>query len=326
MTHVLMFDSDCAACSRAARAVARMGIADLEVRGLSDPAVLAALSEAGLQAPDGPALLSGEGAEARLATGWAMRRRLARLLGWQRAMQVTRLVAIEGRAHASKARLVSRRRVLGTGLAVAAGAVSSALLPELASAAGPQTSTALKAATNAETQRALSSAAVKRAVTTWGPVTAAGVANDGTSSVMVFDFTNAHDLTLVVDNSATASSSGRQALAIRQDASGAGSLHFFSPDGTALGSVSVASGRVVTAAAPAAAVGGVAPAAVPTIHIPTAKIRCFLHCLGAHLQASCILTCHTCATTPNPFSRIVACAHCVVCAGPSAIRCAEHCF
>jgi hypothetical protein len=312
MTHVLVFDSDCAACSRAARAVAEMGITGLEVRGLSDPAVVALLQEAGLERPNGPALVSGEGATARLATGWGMRRGLARLLGWRRAAHVVRLVSIEARAHATRSGSVSRRRVLGAGLAVAAGTVTSALLPEAASAAAPQTTTGLAPANEAETQRALGSAAVKTARTTWGPLQAAGVTSDGTTSVLVFEFTNQPGLALLVDN--TAASGSRTALAVRQDTARA-ALEFFGADGTALGSVSLASGKVV-ATAPAA----------PSIHIPTAKIRCFLHCLGAHLKATCILTCHTCVTTPNPFSRIVACAHCIVCAGPEAIRCAQHCF
>jgi hypothetical protein len=313
MTHVLVFDSDCAACSGAARAVAEMGITGLEVRGLSDPAVAALLREAGLERPNGPALLSGEGATARLATGWAMRRGLARLVGWRRASLIARLVSIEARARAARSGSVSRRRVIGAGLAVAAGTVTSALLPEAASAAAPQASTGLVPASDAETQRALGSAAVQTARATWGALHAAGVASDGTTSVLVFEFTNQPGLALLVDSSTTAS--GRTALAVRQAAANGGALEFFGADGTALGSVSLASGKVV-ATAPAA----------PSINIPTAKIRCFLHCLGAHLQASCILTCHTCVTTPNPFSRIVACAHCIVCAGPSAIRCAEHCF
>jgi hypothetical protein len=313
MPHVLVFDSDCAACSRAAQAVARMGIAGLEVRGLSDPEVVARLGEAGLEPPKGPALLSGEGAQARLATGWAMRRGLARLMGWRRATAVARLISVERRARAERARSLSRRRVIGAGLAVAAGAVTSALLPEAAAAASPQAPAGLVPASDAETRRALGSAAVQAAVGTWGPAHPAGVTSDGTTSVLVFGFAGAQDVALLVDNTAGASAD-RMALAIRSHAANGGTLEFLSPDGTALGSVTVVAGKVVTT-----------PAA-PTIHIPTAKIRCFLHCLGAHLTAQCILTCHTCVTTPNPFSRIVACAHCVLCAGPEAIRCAVHCL
>jgi hypothetical protein len=321
MAHVLMFDSECAACSRAARAVAQMGIEGLEVRGLSDPAVLAQLRQAGLEPPAGPALLSGDGAETRLVTGWAMRKGLARLLGWRRASRVVHLVSIEGRARAARARSVSRRSVLGAGLAVAAGAVTSVLLPESAAAASPQAPSGLAPASSAEAQRALGSTTVQTAINTWGPVHPAGVVNDGTTSVLVLGFTNVPDLALLVDNSAAATSA-RTVLAIKKDPLAAGALQFFAADGTALGSVSVVAGRVVATEPRAAAAG----TAVPTIHIPTAKIRCFIHCLGAHLQAQCILTCHTCVTTPNPFSRIVACAHCIVCAGPSAIRCAHHCF
>jgi hypothetical protein len=145
--------------------------------------------------------------------------------------------------------------------------------------------------------------------------------DDGTTSVLVLGFTNAPDLALLVDNSATATNTGRTTLAVKKDTANGGALEFFAADGAALGSVSVKAGRVVATQAPAATV-----TAVPAIHIPTAKIRCFIHCLGAHLSAQCILTCHTCVTTPNPFSRIVACANCIVCAGPEAIRCAHHCF
>lgn len=313
MPHVLVFDSDCAACSRAARAVARMGVADLEVRGLSDPEVVARLGRAGLEPPEGPALLSGDGAQARLATGWAMRRGLARLMGWRRAAAVVRLISIERRARLERARSLSRRRVLGAGLAVAAGAVTSALLPEMAAAAAPQGAAGLVPASDVEAGRALSSTAVQTAVRTWGAAHPAGVTSDGTTSVLVFGFAGAQDVALLVDNTAGAGA-GRMAVAVRSHAANGGTLEFLMPDGTALGSVTVAAGKVVTT-----------PAA-PSIHIPTAKIRCFIHCLGAHITAQCVLTCHTCVTTPNPFSRIVACANCLVCAGPEAIRCALHCL
>ncbi|TMC08456.1 MAG: hypothetical protein E6J41_13440 [Chloroflexi bacterium] len=321
MTHVLVFDSSCAACSRAARAVAEMGIAGLEVRGLSDPDVLGRLREAGLEPPDRPALLSGDGTEARLATGWTMRRRLAGLVGWRRARLIVRLVSIETRARTERSGSVSRRRVIGAGVAMAAGAVASGLLPEAAAAAASPATGRLVPASNAEASRALGSTAVQAAVRTWGAAQPVGVTSDGTTSVLVLGFANAPDVALLVDNA-----DGKTALAVRKDPRG-GALQFFGVDGTAFGTVSVKGGKVVaTQASGASAAASSAGAAVPAVHIPTAKIRCFIHCLGAHLQASCILTCHTCVTTPNPFSRVVACAHCLVCAGPEAIRCARHCF
>ena len=322
MAHVLMFDSECAACSRAAQAVAGMGIAGLEVRGLSDPAVLALLRQAGLEQPAGPALLSGDGAQARLATGWAMRRQLARLVGWKRASRIARLVSIEGRARASRAPSMSRRRALGAGLSLAAGAAGAVLLPGSASAATPSPTSGTVPATDAEAQRALGSTAVQNAIRTWGPAQPAGVVSDGTDSVLVLSFANAPEVALLVDNSAGATAAGRKAVAVKKDMAN-GALNFFGTDGTAFGAVSVRSGKVVVTEAPAAAASAVP--AIPT-GIPTGQIRCFIHCLGAHLTAQCILTCHTCVTTWNPWSRAISCLHCLVCAGPEAIRCARHCF
>jgi predicted DCC family thiol-disulfide oxidoreductase YuxK len=317
MRHVLVFDGDCAACSRAAQAVARMDIAGLEVRSWSDPAVLALLREAGLEEPDGPALLSGEGAQAQLATGWAMRRQLARLMGWRRATRIVRLVSIEGRARvarAARAGAISRRGVLGTGLAAAAGALGSLLLPDVASAATSPSPAGVTPASDAELQTALASASVQRAIGTWGPATAAGVVHDGKTSVLVLAFTNTPEVALLVDNAAGLPPGSRLAVAVQKDPAH-GTLSFFGTDGAPFGSLSVSSGRVVVHEAPA----------IPT-GIPTWRIRCFIACLGAHLSAQCILTCHTCVTTWNPWSRAISCFHCLVCAGPEAIRCARHCF
>jgi hypothetical protein len=313
MAHVLMFDSSCTACSRAAQEVARMGIVDLEVRGLSDPAMVAQLREAGLEQPDGPALLSGEGAQARLATGWAMRKELARLLGWRRATRIVRLVSIEGRARAARPGSVSRRRVLGTGLAAAAGALGSALLPDGALANTSQPASGLAAVRPAEASAALASSAVRTAVNTWGPAQAAGVATDPTDPVLIFTFANAPDVSLLVDNSAGATA-GRMAVAVRQDTAN-GTLSFFGTDGAPFGTLTVKAGSVIVTEAPA----------IPT-GIPTWRIRCFIACLGAHVSAQCALTCHTCVTTWNPWSRAISCAHCLICAGPEAVRCAKHCF
>jgi hypothetical protein len=318
MAHVLMFDSDCSACSKAAQAVARMGIAGLEVRGSSDPGVLTLLEQAGLELPDEPALLSGEGPQARLATGWAMRRELARLVGWRRAMGIVRLMSVEGRARVARAargRSLSRRGALGTGLAAAAGALGALLVPDLASAASSPAAAGLTSASDADVRRALGSASVQRAMNTWGSATAAGVVSDGTTSALVFTFAKAPDVALLVDNAAGVAPASRLAVALRKDHA-TGMLSFFGTDGAAFGSVSVQSGKVVVHEAPAA------PAGIPG----KGQIYCFIHCVGAHASATCILTCHTCVTTWNPWSRALSCAHCLQCAGPTAIKCAKHCL
>src|SRR5438105_15948335 len=65
MEHILLFDGDCAACSEAARAVARMGVPGLEVRPLTDSRVLARLRQVGLEQSWRPALLEDDGAQVR---------------------------------------------------------------------------------------------------------------------------------------------------------------------------------------------------------------------------------------------------------------------
>src|SRR2546423_13641871 len=112
VAYILLFEAQCAACSRAAQAVAGLGIKDLAVRGLSDPSIVAQLGQAGLEQPTRPALLIQEGTEARLVTGWAMRWTLVRLLGWRRAGRILGLISTEGFAHASRMGTVSRRGFL----------------------------------------------------------------------------------------------------------------------------------------------------------------------------------------------------------------------
>src|ERR1039457_535975 len=91
MRNIVLYAGSCPACSRVARLVTDASIAGLEARPFDDPQVSASLADAGLETPDRPALVVIGDTEALLLTGWAMRRRLAALVGWRRSGTIVRL-------------------------------------------------------------------------------------------------------------------------------------------------------------------------------------------------------------------------------------------
>src|SRR5262245_35320009 len=172
-----------------------------------------------------------------------MRRRLAQLVGWRRATCVVSLASIEARARATRAAgTVTRRRLLGAGLAATAGAVVSALVPGAASAANlmpdasavPQAPGRLIRPTRQQVRTAMASPAVKSAIRHWGPIKPAWVV-PGPPKVMMFTFDRVEGLWLSVDMSDVL-----RALASRPEPQ---AVHYFTAGGVELGSVGVAHGK-----------------------------------------------------------------------------------
>jgi hypothetical protein len=313
VSYTLLFEAQCAACSRAAQAVAGLGIRDLVVRGLSDPPIVAQLAQAGLEQPTRPALLIQEGTEVRLVTGWAMRWTLVRLLGWRRAGRILGLISTEGFAHAARMGTVSRRGFLGGGVATAAGALGSMLFPGSAlAAATPPPTRSLVPARPADLQAALSSTDVQTAISTWGSAEAAGAVHDATNPVIVFTFTGRPDVFLFVDNTPGVAASKRVAVALAANADG--SMSYVGPDGTPYATLVKQAGGVVVVEA-------------PTSKTPP-KVVCFYHCLKRHigsLSQACVNACGFCAASSGP-SRIAPCLQCFLCAGHLGPTCAIECF
>jgi len=311
MPYTLLFNGGCASCSKAAREIVEMSLPGLEVRALTDPAVLERIGQAGLEPPDRPALLIDDGDRLRIATGWAMRAALARLAGWNRADRIVRLVSIEHRARAaSRPGTITRRSALGRGLAALAAVVGSTLLPR--SVTNAAAADGVFGAANADVQRALGAQSVRDAIATWGPVlSTVKVVNQGTESVLAFGFTNHPDLALLVDNTAAATPANTAALGMTVITTGSGRIRLFDTSGQALVDVSVRSGNVV--------VTDVSTSRVPEF---IQDIERFLGCLGAHVSAGCVLNCIGCVTG-GFFTQLIDCPQCILCAGPAAIHCAR---
>ena len=104
---------------------ARPVVTGLEARPLEDPEVTGLLGHAGLETPDRPSLLVADSKGIEVLSGWAMRRRLAGVIGWRRSGAITGLLAAEWRARLARSadsHAPSRRGVIGGALAgVAAG-------------------------------------------------------------------------------------------------------------------------------------------------------------------------------------------------------------
>ena len=124
MRYIVLYADRCSACSKAARVVRSAAVAGLEARAFEDPQVSELLGQAGLQIPDRPSLLIIDTEDIQIISGWAMRRRLASVVGWRRSGTIVRLLAAEWRARlatSDKWRAPSRRGVIGGAIAGIAG-------------------------------------------------------------------------------------------------------------------------------------------------------------------------------------------------------------
>jgi predicted DCC family thiol-disulfide oxidoreductase YuxK len=320
--YFLLFDGDCMACSKVARAVGDLHVADLEVKPLRDAGVAEVLAQADLQAPDRPSLLvTGDGEDvsgARLLHGWQMRRVLAGLIGWRRAHAIMRLLVLE-----SEARLAgsgsTRRRIVGVGLAGIAGGV---LLPRAASAApessrpgsnpGPAAS-GYRPADSPEVRRALASPSLQRAISTWGPVGPGAVAvPDETQPVLAFAHNNnGRDVITFVDNGVDAERGDPAALSMTGSPANRNAVRFYTVAGVVLGDIAQEADGTARAIAPA------------LTEEPNFDRTCWLICMhGIPLTIACLQACTSCFLVLTP---VINCTYCTVCAGPRAITCYKRC-
>jgi len=322
--NVLLFDGDCAACSRVARLVHDLAVTDLEVLGLRDDRVAAALAQAGLSTPDRPSLLVTDGDHVRILTGWSMRRRLASMLGWRHSRTIVRLLVSEWRARMTRAADVagpSRRGFVGT---ATAGVVGLAMLPRSFTrrAASPQMTYAPASA--ADIERALASAPVRRAIQTWGPVEANVMeVKDGSERALVFTHHEGENQVITfVDNSADARHGSPVCLSMAESPSANHGIRYYTVAGTPL--ADIASGphgkaevRAVSQHHDAGEYGDITPDGF--------HLHCWLLCLqefNVNLSPGCFQNCEEC------FQLISAraCVLCAACAGgPKAIACAKRC-
>lgn len=127
MTYILVFDAGCELCSAVAAKAEEAAAGKLEVRAASDPGI--ARLRGTNERPSKPLLLRLSGSEARPElrqfSGWALRWRLARLLGVRRALELQGMVSRGLRAEGISRKAFLKRSGVGAGLAT----ITTVLLP-----------------------------------------------------------------------------------------------------------------------------------------------------------------------------------------------------
>ncbi len=325
MRYIVLFQHSCHACSQVARMVRGLSVTGLEARPLEDPEVTELLGHAGLQAPDRPSLLVADDNGLEVLSGWAMRRRLAGVIGWRRSAAIAGLLAAEWRARLARSAESygpSRRGIIGGALVGAAGwALMSVSGTAFASALPGESKPT--AADPAEVKAALATVPAQRAIRTWGAVEQEAylVRSDGRVTLML---THPRDRILTFINISPGAMRGGNPAAVSLGSSGH-AIRYYSVGGTPLADLTVSDGRVQASAVPRDAV--VPSSTVEAEPAITAKqLACFVACIGRRAGAGCVQDCITCVAgivfkNPPP----IPCAECTACAGAYGTACVGEC-
>lgn len=315
MTYLLLFDSHCASCSRVARLVRDLEIAQLDTASLHQPDVQHLFESAGLPVPGKPALINTAGHHLQVWTGLAMRVRLTRVIGVRRASSILRLVAAEAAARSERAgstRQLGRRGVLG---AAAAGIGAVVLGPAAAAGAKPDGDVSLGEMTAAVRQRVLASKPAREAVAAWGPIDTASVnlvtGGDGTK-VAALPHTEGSAVTYVE----AAATDPVAAVTIVTD-SAAGSLRYHTTTGVPVVEQKAGPDGKVQTKQLAQPDGTAQPDSAATFAV------CMYVCLDAKIDQNCVNTCASCGQ--GGWGAIVNCPLCGACAGVNGVKCAYDC-
>ena len=325
MRYIVLFDGTCGACSKVGRMVRDLGVSGLEARSLQDPEVARLLGQAGLETPGRPALVAAKGNDIELLQGWAMRRRLARVIGWRRSAAIASLAAGEWRARVARsadAHAPSRRKVIGGVLAAAAG---WALMPGSASASSrPSGSKAIATGTDsADVRAALATAPGQRAVTTWGAVDLEAYRlSAGGQDILMLSHPRSGIITFM-DLAPEALKGGRPAAVSLGAAPGTEkTVRYYTVGGTPLTDLTVSStGTKATAVPRDANVPSIA--AVPAEpDVSKRQVANFIACTGRKAGEACLANCIDCPTVFYIEKNPLPCFQCAICFGPHAISCA----
>jgi hypothetical protein len=315
MRNILLFQGDCAACSKVARMVNDISHPDLETRSIDSPEVAEILAAVGFQAwPDRPSLLVVDDDKVEIRAGWAMRRRLARLIGGRRAATLTRLYLAEWEARISRTLdpvRTSRRRIIRGALAGVGGLI---LLPGTASAAArsAKATSEMRLANEADVERALALAPIRTAVQTWGPVQSRVYQiGSGGERILALAHGKGDIVTFVKNFSAASVTPTTLSMGIAPTKNPA--LRLYQVNGAALVDVTqIGTAVKVTAVREP----GVEPDITPT--------ECFVACIIAFSGEGCVANCLGCITG-GFFTALVDCPQCVICAGRNFTTCKELC-
>jgi hypothetical protein len=320
MRYIVLYAANCRACSGVARMIGDASIADLEARSFEDPEVAGWLTEAGLSTPDRPALMVLGDEGVHVLTGWAMRRRLAGVVGRRRSGTIVRLLAAEWRARLTKpatSGILSRRGVIGGILGGITGwAVSSGLAN-----ASPDTP-GMKPAAPADAARVLKTATAQRAMTAFGPADQQVHEIRGGSQPVFVLIHPERDVYTFIDNSA-AFDSRPTAVTVGAAPTAERALRYYTVDGLPLADLTVSDGQA-TATPVQPGSGEVVPDAVPALS--TWQLQCFIGCIGRKSTPACVAVCVNCFYyAVGTAARLIACSNCVVCAGPNGVACLKEC-
>ncbi len=137
MTHYLLFDSQCLACSSLAQAIEGESQGWLAARSLHDAEMQGLLNRARPGWKWEPTLLEVDGERVRAFTGLALRRKMVLGLGPKRAWRVAQFITQTGQSHGAEEAQHGRRTLLKLGGALT-GALALGLgwgLPDLSASA-----------------------------------------------------------------------------------------------------------------------------------------------------------------------------------------------
>lgn len=315
--NIVLYAGSCSACSSVARLVTNASIAGLESRSFDDPQVGESLAGAGLEIPSRPALLVLHGGDAQLVTGWAMRRKLAAIVGWRRSGTIVRLLAAEWRVRIMKtagSHAPSRRGVIGGSLLGIVGWAMSAGVAHASATTPAANIPTLRAVSSTVAAKVLRTATAQRAASTWGAAEVLQVAG-GSNPAFVLHHSE-RDVYTFIDNSSHARQTGAP-FAISLGMSSAGgrvlTIRYYNVSGAALADLTVADGQTTVTA-------------VTSVHTdvavaPDFNLSCFRECIGRYATATCGNSCGVCALSGN----VLPCTTCVACAGTFGIVCGKEC-
>lgn len=312
---IVLFDADCAPCSRVAKQLKTMNVPGLEVRSLHDPEMAELLTAAGHSVPTKPALVDIDGGHVTVRQGLSMRLRLARRIGFRRAGTLIGLAAAETRARTERASekrsVMSRRRLMGGAAAASVGAVVFGTANP--ASAEPSKSIAPRMLSIEESEQLRATSSVADAMRVWGESgeeTIQTIPGDDGEAIAVLSHSEPEVMTFIDMDSP------EFAVTLRIDAQ-RGALQYFTTAGAPLAEVRVENGEVQATVLDASAAPDGADVGTQGLKEVAA---CMAICLGAGVSAGCAEDCLYCLTGSG-----VACLKCGICAGPKGVSCARTC-
>jgi hypothetical protein len=327
MRYIVLYAASCPACSKVARLVTSASVPGLEARSFEDPQVTGPLANAGLAVPDRPSLMVIGDTGVQVLSGWAMRRRLASVVGWRRSGTIVRLLAGEWRARLTKpapAYAPSRRGVIGGILAGIAGwALASGTANASPAAAVPPPSTP---ADPADAARVLKTATAQQAIRAWGPAEQQVLQSGGSDPVLVLVHPGRGIYTFIDNSPGALSGSQPAAISVGMAPSAEHALRYYTVDGAPLADLKVSNGHATATPVQVGTGGGASSTVVP--EGVKAAAACFTVCVTGHTDPSevCYFHCAECVTyTVGSLAQIAQCTLCIYCAGKKGVPCYKAC-